>query len=150
MVPLQNILFLDIETVSQYASFDGMTEDWKQLWEKKAENLLRNKEDQTPESIYERAGIYAEFGKVICISCGIVQVLGGEKKLLIKSFWGHNESEILSAFCDMLSKWSADGNKYLCAHNGKEFDFPYLCRRMVINDVCVPSVLSISSNVRQL
>lgn len=144
MVPLQNILFLDIETVSQYASFDGMTEDWKQLWEKKAENLLRNKEDQTPESIYERAGIYAEFGKVICISCGIVQVLGGEKKLLIKSFWGHNESEILSAFCDMLSKWSADGNKYLCAHNGKEFDFPYLCRRMVINDVCVPSVLSIS------
>ena len=144
MVPLQNILFLDIETVSQYASFDGMTEDWKQLWERKAENLLRNKEDQTPESIYERAGIYAEFGKVICISCGIVQVLGGEKKLLIKSFWGHNESEILSAFCDMLSKWSADGNKYLCAHNGKEFDFPYLCRRMVINDVCVPSVLSIS------
>ncbi|MBC7827454.1 MAG: 3'-5' exonuclease [Chitinophagaceae bacterium] len=144
MVPLQNILFLDIETVSQYASFEGLPEEWKELWSKKAEVLLRNKENQTAESVYERAGIYAEFGKVICISCGILQINGSNKKLLMKSFSGDDEKEILSSFCDILSKWSAEGNKYLCAHNGKEFDFPYLCRRMVINDVCVPSVLSIS------
>jgi uncharacterized protein YprB with RNaseH-like and TPR domain len=144
MVPLQNILFLDIETVSQYASFDGLPEEWKDLWAKKAESLIRNKENLTIESVYERAGIYAEFGKIICISCGIVQVNGSQKKLLLKSFSGDDEKEILGAFCDMVSKWASEGNKYLCAHNGKEFDFPYLCRRMVINDVCVPAVLTIS------
>jgi uncharacterized protein YprB with RNaseH-like and TPR domain len=144
MVPLHNILFLDIETVSQYATFDGLPHDWKELWAKKAEGLLRNKEDQTKESIYERAGIYAEFGKVICVSCGILQTNGNQKKLLLKSFAGHDEKEILSSFCDMISKWASEGDKYLCAHNGKEFDFPYLCRRMVINDVCVPAILAIS------
>ena len=144
MVPLQNILFLDIETVSQYATFEGMPEEWKELWTRKAEGLLRNKENITAEMVYERAGIYAEFGKVICITCGIVQVNGSQRKLLLKSFAGDDEKEILSSFCDMLTKWSIEGNKYLCAHNGKEFDFPYLCRRMVINDVCVPSVLTIS------
>ncbi|HKH60141.1 MAG TPA: 3'-5' exonuclease, partial [Flavitalea sp.] len=144
MVPLQNILFLDIETVSQYAGFEGLPEDWKELWSKKAEGLLRNKENQTVESVYERAGIYAEFGKIVCISCGVLQINGGHKKLLLKSFAGDDEKEILSSFCDMLTRWSADGNKYLCAHNGKEFDFPYLCRRMVINDVCVPGLLVIS------
>ena len=144
MVPLQNILFLDIETVSQYATFEGMPEVWKELWSRKAEGLLRNKENLTVENVYERAGIYAEFGKVICITCGIVQVNGSERKLLLKSFAGDDEKEILSSFCDMLTRWSVEGNKYLCAHNGKEFDFPYLCRRMVINDVCVPAMLTIS------
>jgi hypothetical protein len=125
MVPLQNILFLDIETVSQYSSFDGLPREWKELWSKKAEGLLRNKENLTIEGVYERAGIYAEFGKIICISCGILQMNGSQKKLLLKSFFGEDEKEILSSFCDMLSKWAAEGNKYLCAHNGKEFDFPY-------------------------
>src|SRR5215207_87900 len=144
MVPLQNILFLDIETVSQYAGFEGLPDEWKDLWSKKAEGLLRNKENQTVETVYERAGIYAEFGKIICISCGVVLVNGNQKKLLLKSFSGDDEMEILSSFCDMLTRWASDGNKYLCAHNGKEFDFPYLCRRLVINDVCVPGLLVIS------
>ena len=144
MVPLQNILFLDIETVSQYASYNGMPDEWKDLWSRKAEGLLRNKENATIETIYDRAGIYAEFGKVICISCGILQINGNQKKLLLKSFSGDDEKQLLSTFCDMISKWAAEGNKYICAHNGKEFDFPFLCRRMVINDVCVPAVLSIS------
>jgi len=144
MVPLQNILFLDIETVSQYASVELLPDEWKKLWSKKTEGLLRNKENQTVETVYERAAIYAEFGKIICISCGVVQVNGDQRKLLLKSFSGDDEKGILSSFCDMLSKWASEGNKYLCAHNGKEFDFPYLCRRMVINDVCVPAMLAIS------
>src|SRR5687768_1292848 len=102
MVPLQNILFLDIETVSQYAGFDGLSEEWKELWEKKAEGLIRNKENLTVESVYERAAIYAEFGKIVCISCGVLQINGSQKKLLLKSFAGDDEREILSSFCDML------------------------------------------------
>lgn len=144
MFPLQNILFLDIETVSQYPTHDELPEVWKDLWAKKAEVLLRNKEDQSADSIYGRSSIYAEFGKVVCISCGIITQTGNEKKLIIKSFAGDDESRLLIDFCDMLSKWSADTTRYLCAHNGREFDFPYLCRRMVINDVCVPNLLSIS------
>ena len=144
MVPLQNILFLDIETVSQYASFEGLPDEWKELWTRKAEGLLRNRENQTVETVYERAAIYAEFGKIVCISCGVVQVTGTERKLLLKSFSGHDEKTLLSSFCDTISKWAQEGNKYLCAHNGKEFDFPYLCRRMVINEVCIPGMLAVS------
>lgn len=144
MTPLQNILFLDIETVSQFSSYDGLPEEWKGHWDRKAETLLRNRTDHTVSSIYDRAAIYAEFGKIICISCGFIMGSGPSKKLLIKSFSGDDEIAILSEFCDMLGRWSAETTRYLCAHNGKEFDFPYLCRRMVINDICIPGMLSIS------
>ena len=144
MVPYYNILFLDIETVPQHESYHVMPEDWKQLWSKKAEVILRNREEATIESIYERAGIYAEFGKIVCISCGILSGPQENKKLLLKSFYAEDEKHLLTLFCDMLSRWTAEGNKMICAHNGKEFDFPYICRRMIINDVCMPSILAIS------
>ncbi len=137
-----NILFLDIETVPQHPAFDLVPREWKELWEKKAEALLRNREDETVESIYGRAGIYAEFGKIICISCGVLQGSGAQKRLLLKSFYGDDEKLLLKEFADMLRKWAADPNKFLCAHNGKEFDFPYLCRRMIINQISIPPILN--------
>ena len=145
MIPLGNILFLDIETVSQYSNYEDLPETWKELWTKKADNILKNNRDEhTAESIYERAGIFPEFGKIICISCGVIQGSGSNKGMTIKSFYGDDEKLILGEFCGMLSKWTPGSQKYLCAHNGKEFDFPYLCRRMVINDECIPDLLSIS------
>jgi uncharacterized protein YprB with RNaseH-like and TPR domain len=144
MIPLHHILFLDIETVPAYADFDGLPEDWKGLWEKKAEQLLRNRADDTADSIYERAGIYAEFGRIICISCGIFTGPVADRKLVIKSFYGDDEKELLQAFSEMLRKWEADGTRYLCAHNGKEFDYPYLSRRMIINEVPLPQILQTS------
>lgn len=140
--PLYNILFLDIETVSQQSSYTELPEEWKNLWAKKAEVLLRNRESETVDSIYSRAAIYAEFGKIICISCGVLQNNGESKKLVIKSFSGHNEKILLHEFSEMLRKWSANEPKYLCAHNGKEFDFPFLCRRLIINGLPIPSVLN--------
>ncbi len=137
-----NILFLDIETVSQHPSFDLVPNDWKELWTKKAEALLRNREEETVESIYARAGIYAEFGKIICISCGVINGSGINKKILIKSYFGEDEKLLLLEFSEMLRKWAVDPSKYLCAHNGKEFDFPYLCRRMIINNIPIPSILN--------
>ena len=144
MIPLNQILFLDIETVSQYPSYTDLPDGWRDLWDRKAETLMRHQEDKTPENIYGRAAIYAEFGKVICISCGIISNTESGKKLTVKSFASDDEKTLLAEFCDMISRWSSDNPKFLCAHNGKEFDFPYLCRRMVINDVCIPSLLSIS------
>jgi len=141
---VSNILFLDIETVPQHPSFDLVPNDWKDLWTKKAEALLRNRADETVESIYERAGIYAEFGKIICISCGVVQGGGEQKRLIIKSFYGEDEKIVLYEFCEMLRKWAIDQQKLLCAHNGKEFDFPYLCRRLIINNMSIPAILNVS------
>jgi len=139
-----SILFLDIETVPQHSDYASLSKDWKELWDIKAGYLIRNKEAETPESIYSRAGIYAEFGKIICIGCGFIIGEGEQKKINLKSFYGDNEKVLLVEFCDMLNKWSAKEQKWLCAHNGKEFDFPYLCRRLIINEIPIPPILNVS------
>ena len=139
-----NILFLDIETVPQFSNYNELADEWKVLWNIKAGYLIRNKDTETPESIYPRAGIYAEFGKIICISCGFITENGKEKKITLKSFYGDNEKNLLAEFCEMVNKWAGKEQRSLCAHNGKEFDFPYLCRRLVINELPIPSILNIS------
>jgi uncharacterized protein YprB with RNaseH-like and TPR domain len=140
---LNNILFLDIETVPQFDCYGSMPEEWKSLWDGKASWLVRNNQGETSETVYNRAGIYAEFGKIICISCGYVAGDGVFKKMVLKSFYGDDERKLLTEFCSILVAWSKDSNdKLLCAHNGKEFDFPYLCRRMIINRISIPPILN--------
>jgi 3'-5' exonuclease len=143
MPSLNNILFLDIETVPQYPSYDAVPETGKTFWNKKAHGLKKDKEFDTPETLYDRAGIYAEFGKIVCLSCGIISGSGADKKITLKSFCCDEEKTILSDFSDMLKKWSGP-DKVLCAHNGKEFDFPYISRRMVINQLPVPDMLQMA------
>ena len=101
MFPYLNTLFLDIETVPQQAEYTLLNESTRDLWNNKARYLIRDKEKETPESIYERAGIYAEFGKVICISCGYITKEGALK---VKSFSGHDEAELLHEFAQLLHK----------------------------------------------
>lgn len=137
----ENILFIDVETVPQYKSYEAVPENKRKFWDHKASFLAKG-EEQTPESLYERAGIYSEFGKIICISCGFIKTINGENELHIKSFYGHDERSILASFSDMVSKLSPSWS--LCAHNGKEFDFPYLCRRMIINGLPIPSLLDLA------
>lgn len=144
MITYNNILFLDIETVPQYQHFEELPPSWQSLWEHKSAYLLKNAVDEDVASIYQRAGIYAEFGKIICISCGIIQGNQQSKKLLIKSYSGDNEKEIILNFVEMLNKWSTGEQRLLCAHNGKEFDFPYLCRRMMIHQIPLPGLLQIA------
>jgi 3'-5' exonuclease len=142
--PLANILFLDIETVPQQPDYNSLPDDWKELWNTKSATLLKYHEEETKESLYPRAGIYAEFGKIVCISCGVIQGPGGQRKIILKSFFGDDEKLLLTGFIEMLNKWVVGEQKFLCAHNGKEFDFPYLCRRFIINDLLIPSILNIS------
>lgn len=142
--PVQNILFLDIETVPQFQDYSSLPEIWKPLWDSKSATLLRHQEGQSSESLYPRAGIYAEFGKIICISCGVLQGRPDHRKIVLKSFAGDDEKQVLREFSDMLIKWAAGEQKYLCAHNGKEFDYPYLCRRMIINELPIPATLNIA------
>lgn len=142
--PVNSILFLDIETVPQYPAYGGLPDDWRKLWDTKSNSLIKYHEGENNESLYPRAGIYAEFGKIVCISCGVLQGGGEQRKIILKSFAGDDEGVLLQQFGDMLNKWTAGETKYLCAHNGKEFDFPYLCRRMIVHGLVIPSVLNIS------
>jgi 3'-5' exonuclease len=141
---LANILFLDIETVPQQPDYNSLPDDWKELWNTKSATLLKYHEEETKESLYPRAGIYAEFGKIICISCGVMQGGGEQKKILLKSFAGDNEKLLLHEFSAMINKWTTGEPKFLCAHNGKEFDFPYLCRRLIIIGLPIPAILNIA------
>ncbi|MEO5948160.1 MAG: 3'-5' exonuclease [Chitinophagaceae bacterium] len=143
-LPLHNILFLDIETVPQSPVYTDLPDVWKKLWDTKSSSLVKYHEGQTNETLYPRAGIYAEFGKIVCVSCGVIQGNGEQRKIAIKSFYGDDEKKLLTAFIDMLNKWATGDAKFLCAHNGKEFDFPYLCRRMIINEMPIPPLLNIS------
>ena len=139
-----NILFLDIETVSQVETYNHLDPEWKELWDHKARSLTRGGNEETGEEVYHRAGIYAEFGKIICISCGCIQGTGEDRKLLIKSFFNDNEEKLLRDFAAWIQPWCGNSEKLLCAHNGKEFDYPYLCRRMIIHGVEIPEILRIA------
>jgi uncharacterized protein YprB with RNaseH-like and TPR domain len=136
---VEDILFLDIETVPYAPSMALLAPAMQVLWDKKSK-LFRNP-DQSADEAYERAGIYSEFGKIICISAGLIK----EKNpysFRIKSFYGDDEKALLTEFSGMLSKFSrSDKDAQLCAHNGKEFDFPYIARRMIINKLVIPEIL---------
>jgi 3'-5' exonuclease len=141
---LSDILFLDIETASQTEKFEELDPRLQEEWIKK-ERLIRleNPAEVAPGSLYfDRAGIHAEFGQVICVGVGYFQAKKKDKKLLFRSkiFGDSDERELLLALNDLLSKkkW------VLCAHNGKEFDFPYLCRRMLILGIPLPEPLQIA------
>jgi DNA polymerase elongation subunit (family B) len=136
---LSNLMVLDIETVPQYANFDDVPDAMQEHWANKTQY---QRKDETPKEFYERAGIWAEFGKIVCISVGIFTNSGGNHPgLRVKSFAGHDEKELLENFSKMLSGQPL--SLILCAHNGKEFDLPYICRRMLINGITFPPHLQI-------
>lgn len=139
-INLEHILFLDIETVPQHESYSDLETTAKKLWELKTE--YQRKEDHTPEEFYDRAGIWAEFGKIICISVGYFKHQGDNRKFRVTSFHG-DEAEILKSFKALLESYFSRPHHILCAHNGKEFDFPFITRRMIINGMDVPSKLNL-------
>ncbi|MGB5238152.1 MAG: 3'-5' exonuclease [Flavobacteriaceae bacterium] len=137
---LEDILFLDIETVPESGEYSSLEEVKKELWEQKSQ--YQRKEEFTAEEFYEKAGIWAEFGKVVCISAGFFNVTANLRNLRIKSFHGEEEI-ILKEFKSLLNEHFSGPKKLLCAHNGKEFDFPYLARRMIIHGIKLPYKLDL-------
>ncbi len=136
---LTKILFLDIETVPMSSTFDELSSDWQMLWDKKAKYLI--KDNQTPSDVYQRAGIYAEFGKIICISVGGINK---NNEIRIHSYYGDDESKLLKDFAQLLNKHYKTDEHLLAAHNGKEFDYPYIARRMLVNKIALPNLLNIA------
>ena len=141
-INIEKVLFLDIETVPQYDSFEKVPEKFIELWDKKS-HYFRT-EEQLPGDVYKRAGIYAEFGKIVCISVGTVYQRLGEQRFRVKSYADHDEKKLLYEFVNMLENYGNHGPIKLCAHNGQEFDFPYIARRCLINGIPLPKILDIA------
>jgi len=137
---LEHILFLDIETVPQQEEFENLDDTTKVLYEQKTK--YQRKEEFTTEEFYDRAGIWAEFGKIICISVGYFVFKGESRNFRVTSFYG-SEIKILNDFKTLLETHFNRPHHILCAHNGKEFDFPYIARRMIINGVDIPFKLDL-------
>ena len=139
-----NILFIDIETVSVVEKYEFLNDSFKELWNKKHDNLFRNVELSYEEGFEKRAAIYAEFGKIVCVSCGYLTKEGDKEVLRIKSFSSENEKDLLIDFAELLRvNYNDIQSKTICGHNIKEFDIPYLCRRMLLNGIKLPDILDI-------
>ncbi len=145
MIDIRNTLIVDIETASISESYNDLDERLKKQWDRKAAFLKNEDQLPTDELFFERAGIYAEFGKVICIAAGLfIKTKSGEMGLRIKAYTGKNEKDILAGFKDLINNKLDSEKLILCAHNGKDFDFPYLCRRYLVNEIEIPAALQIS------
>lgn len=139
-ISLENILFLDIETVPEEETFNALDEEKKELFDLKT--LYQRKEQYTPEEFYDRAGIWAEFGKIICISVGYFTFKGDIRHFRVTSFFGE-EKKILRDFSNLLDNHFDKPQHILCGHNAKEFDFPFIARRMIINQIRIPNKLNL-------
>lgn len=141
-INIENVLFLDIETVPEVYEYSDLDETKRELWNIKSNYMQKG--ELSAEDVYEKAGIQAEFGKIICISVGFVKREQEQNQLRIKSFYGHQEKKLLAQFNDMLNRHYNTDRHLLCAHNGKEFDFPYIARRTLINGLLLPNILDIA------
>lgn len=139
-INLENILFLDIETVPEAENFNVLDEEKKYLFDLKTQ--YQRKEEYTPEEFYDRAGIWAEFGKIVCISVGYFTYKGDIRHFRVTSFWGE-EKKILTDFSNLLNSYFNQPQHIMCGHNAKEFDFPFIARRMVINQIQIPNKLNL-------
>jgi DNA polymerase elongation subunit (family B) len=142
---LKSILFLDIETISCVGSYQELDGSLKSLWDKKAATIKNTEQEKASDLFFEKAAIYAEFGKVIVIGLGIVTFNEDDAPMLrVKTLKGHDEKTLLQEFKTLVETCFQQDGLRLCAHNGKEFDFPYLCRRMLINGIPLPQVLDMT------
>lgn len=146
---IERILFFDIETVPAVGDFNELPERLQKLWEVKVEKTRarmpdRYDEADSTDNIYMKdAAIFAEFGKVVCISAGYIYNNNGKEHLKIKSYYNDDEAILLNEFSQLLASWDKP-NRTLCGHNIKEFDIPYIARRMLINGIQLPDILNIA------
>jgi 3'-5' exonuclease len=137
---LENVLFLDIETVPEFENFSYLDETKKELFDLKTQ--YQRKDEYTAEEFYDRAGIWAEFGKIICISVGYFTFKNDVRHFRVTTFFG-DEIKILKDFSNLLNNHFGQPQHVLCGHNAKEFDFPFIARRMIINGVTIPQKLNL-------
>lgn len=135
--PIEKTIYIDIETVSEYKTFDDAPYEVQNIWVKKTDKVELMKNMTPAEAYSSRAAIFAEFGKIICISIGLYSVKNENYR--IKSFSGYDEQNVLKEFQEFIN--SLKSTYVFCGHNIKEFDIPFLCRRMLINNIAIPKMM---------
>lgn len=145
---LSRTLFIDIETVSEKANYNELDESFRKLWAKKSGSIAREQdlsEEDIAKSYNDKAGIFSEFAKIVVISVGFLRKEGQQNILRLKSFKGDDEKDILIGLINLLNKGFNDPlNSFLCGHNIKEFDIPFLCRRMMIHGLEIPDIIQVA------
>jgi len=141
-IDIQNILFLDIETVPETPAFEDLDAGKQSMWDKKS--AFFRKGEESAADVFGRAGIYAEFGRIVCISVGLVKKRDGVQQLRLKSFFSDDEKKILQEFIDLLARLGTNKNLNFCGHNVKEFDLPFIARRILINALKLPDLLKVA------
>jgi hypothetical protein len=141
MIKPENLLLIDIETAPLERDYAQLPEKMQTLWAKKS--LILDPEQPDPAlSFSQRAGIYAEFGKIVCIGLGYFVHTDKGYTMKIKSLASHNEKEILEEFREVCNRFFKKPDKQFCGHNIREFDIPYICRRSFIHQVPLPDILT--------
>jgi predicted PolB exonuclease-like 3'-5' exonuclease len=148
MSDITKILFLDIETVPQTEFLNELSPNLQHLWLEKMATLKTRMPEKFSETLSDdeifmkNAGVYSEFSKIICISVGCFYIKNNEQFFRVKSFAGTDEKKLLSDFSAMVKKFMITSNNLVCGHNIKEFDIPFICRRLLINDLKIPESIN--------
>jgi 3'-5' exonuclease len=140
MIKPENLLLIDIETVPLYKNYQQLNEKLQRLWDKKSLTLDKDNLN-TAATFSEKAGIYAEFGKIVCIGLGYFVKTNTHYSLKVKTLAGHDEKKLLEDFRQVCNKFFKHPEKQFCGHNIREFDIPYICRRLFINQIRLPEIL---------
>ena len=140
-IRLENLLLIDIETVPEFPVFEELNDDWKILWQEKVQRSLP--ENTSAAEFYpQRAGVMAEFAKVICISIGFFKKESNAVQLRLKSFYGDDEKILLQNFLATVKQMESNNTYWsFTGHNIKEFDIPFICRRLLVNGLLIPPYL---------
>jgi len=140
-VKFHKLLFIDIETVPFTDDYESLDSDYQEMWSRKARWIVKDGGSEA-EAWFDRAGIFAEFGKIVCISMAFF--LEEKEELRVKSFYSENEKELLSQFSEVMSTHFNNLNRFsFCGHNIKEFDIPYISRRLLANGLGLPRMLNL-------
>ncbi len=140
-IKIEDLIVIDIETASAATDYNKLDDNWKKLWEQKVSRILPEN-TSAAEFYLQRAGVMAEFSKIICISIGYF-VREQQLKIRIKSFYGDDEKKLLNEFLNTVNKIETFNSKWCFAgHNIKEFDIPFICRRLLVNNIRIPSYLN--------
>lgn len=142
-INVKKILFLDVETVPMAQEYNEIPEKFQELWAKKADRIRGEANTTAAELFFERAGIYSEFGKIVCISAGFFHGEANDLKFRCKAFYNDDETILLQDFAQLLNTSFNAPDNYLCGHNSREFDIPYIARRMVINRIPLPGIINL-------
>jgi 3'-5' exonuclease len=143
---MYDAFFIDIETVPAQSEFRLLDPEWQSLWIGKLSKTMP--ENFSPDETYqEKAGIMAEFGRIVCIGSGYFSEDKTTRKALFKvrAVAGEDEKALLTEWIGMVDKFHALFPAFrFVGHNIKEFDVPYICRRLMALGLPLPKYLQIS------